>query len=62
MVARGPFVLNTAEEMIQTVTRYQSEGFGRWPWPTRAHTHGDEGRFIKYPDGRRETPAKVTAD
>lgn len=62
VVARGPFVLNTAEEMIQTVTRYQSEGFGRWPWPTRAHTHGDEGRFIKYPDGRRETPAKATAD
>lgn len=56
VVMRGPFVLNTNEQMIETVVRYQSEGFGRWPWPTLAHTHGNEGRFIRYPDGRRETP------
>jgi len=57
VVARGPFVLNTNEEMIHTVMKYQSEGYGRWPWPTRAHTHDpDEGRFIRYPDGRRVTP------
>ncbi len=57
VVARGPFVLNTNEQMIETVTRYQSEGFGRWPWPSHAQTHdADEGRFIRYPDGRRVTP------
>lgn len=56
VVARGPFVLNTNEQMIETIVRYQSEGFGRWPWPSSAHTHGDEGRFIRYPDGRRLTP------
>lgn len=56
VVMRGPFVLNTNEQMIETIVRYQSEGYGRWPWPTNAHTHGDEGRFIRYPDGRREAP------
>jgi len=56
VVMRGPFVLNTNEQMIETIMRYQSDGFGDWPWPTNAHTHGDEGRFIRYPDGRREAP------
>lgn len=56
VVMRGPFVLNTNEQMIETILRYQSDGFGGWPWPTNAHTHGDEGRFIRYPDSRREVP------
>lgn len=59
VVARGPFVLNTNEQMIETVMRYQKEGFGQWPWPTLAHTHGNEGRFIRYPDGRRVTPPEA---
>lgn len=58
VVMHGPFVLNTREQMIETIQRYQSEGFGRWPWPSHAHTHGTEGRFIRYPDGRRVEPGK----
>lgn len=56
VVARGPFVLNTSQQMLETISHYQSGGFGPWPWPSRAQTHGDEGRFIRYPDGRRRGP------
>ena len=58
VVMRGPFVLNSDQQMLETIVRYQSEGFGDWNWPSRAHTHGNEGRFIRYPDGRRVEPSK----
>ena len=58
VVARGPFVVNTQQELIQTIDDYQRTEFGGWPWPTRWHTHGQSGRFAQYPDGRTEKPSQ----
>lgn len=58
VVAHGPFVLNSNEQMIDTIKRYQAEGFGKWPWPSNAQTHGDKGRFIRHPDGTEVYPPK----
>lgn len=56
VVAHGPFVMNSDEEVMQTIRDYQTTGFGGWPWQSREMTYGTEGRFAAYPDGRRETP------
>jgi len=56
VLQHGPFVLNSREEMIATIQDYQSKGFGHWPWNSPEQTHGTEGRFVLYPDGRRLTP------
>jgi redox-sensitive bicupin YhaK (pirin superfamily) len=57
VVARGPFVMNTQQELLQAMHDYQRTEFGGWPWPSRAHTHGTSGRFARHADGRTETPA-----
>ena len=53
----GPFVMNTQEEIRQTISEYQRTQFGGWPWSRRDPVHPrDKGRFARYIDGREESP------
>jgi redox-sensitive bicupin YhaK (pirin superfamily) len=53
----GPFVMNTREEIVQTIRDYQTTQFGGWKWQRDDMIHGPgTERFAKYPDGRIERP------
>jgi quercetin 2,3-dioxygenase len=54
VAARGPFVMNSAEEIAQAYNDYRRTGFGGWPWDTEEPVHALEGRFARYADGRVE--------
>lgn len=50
VVAQGPFVMNTAEEIEAAYRDYHKTRFGGWPWsePGPVHAAGQQ-RFAKYP-------------
>jgi quercetin 2,3-dioxygenase len=51
----GPFVMNTEEEIRQTMKEYGQTQFGGWPWNEREVAHPrDQGRFALHSDGREE--------
>ncbi len=55
VVQHGPFVMNTQQEIMETMDDYQRTQFGGWPWPTHDHVNAkDKGRFAKYADGKIE--------
>ncbi len=56
-VQYGPFVMNTKEEIAQTVEDFRQTEFGGWIWPSVDPVHGPHlRRFAKYPDGKTEEP------
>jgi redox-sensitive bicupin YhaK (pirin superfamily) len=58
VVQHGPFVMNTRDEIAQTMDDYRRTQFGGWPWPDSAPVHGrDPARFARHPGGHEERPA-----
>ena len=54
---RGPFVMNTQDEIRQAYADYQRTQFGGWPWRDGAPVHTpDKGRFAKHIGGKFEEP------
>lgn len=49
---RGPFVLNTPEQLDIAFARYRKTHFGTWPWPTPAPVFKrEQQRFASYKKG-----------
>ncbi|MCR3956651.1 MAG: pirin family protein [Gudongella sp.] len=57
ILAYGPFVMTTKEEIRQAYNDYQETQFGGWPFLEQEVAHDkDLGRFAEYPDGSAEKP------
>lgn len=56
VVQRGPFVVNSEQELMATYREYQQTQFGGWPWKEDAVTFPrDKGRFAVLVKGGEET-------
>ena len=55
---RGPFVMNTWDEIRQAYADYQRTQFGGWPWKTVEPVHGMESRRFARRGQEVETPPK----
>lgn len=57
VVQHGPFVMNSRQEIMQTIQEYQRTQFGGWPWQRLDPVHPvEQGRFALHSDGRKESP------
>lgn len=56
VVQYGPFVMNTEQEVEQTIKDFQETQFGGWPWERPDPIHGDRGRFAKHANNTEEIP------
>jgi redox-sensitive bicupin YhaK (pirin superfamily) len=55
VVQHGPFVMNTQEEIRETMQEYGKTQFGGWPWTETEVVHPREkGRFALHDNGREE--------
>lgn len=55
VVQHGPFVMNTEEEIRETMREYGKTQFGGWPWPETEVVHDRaKGRFALHSDGSEE--------
>jgi redox-sensitive bicupin YhaK (pirin superfamily) len=51
----GPFVMNTQEEIRETMIEYGKTQFGGWPWSEREVVHAkSKGRFALHSNGKEE--------
>ncbi|MBL9012908.1 MAG: pirin family protein [Myxococcales bacterium] len=56
VVQRGPFVMNTKQQINEAIRDYQTTQFGGWSWASTEPVHPREaGRFARRPDGTIET-------
>lgn len=54
----GPFVMNTKQEVIETIDEYRKTEFGGWNWERKDMIHGEKiEKFAKFPDGKIERPS-----
>jgi redox-sensitive bicupin YhaK (pirin superfamily) len=62
VVQQGPFVMNSREEIRDTIAEYQATRFGGWKWDSDEPVHpSTEGRFAQHADGKIERPANLPA-
>ncbi len=55
VVQYGPFVMNTEQEIRETIAEYQKTQFGGWPWLMKEQVWDKtKGRFALYADGTEE--------
>ncbi|MBA3458950.1 MAG: pirin family protein [Deltaproteobacteria bacterium] len=58
VVKRGPFVMNTKQQIHEAIHDFQTTQFGGWSWASNEPVHPrDAGRFARRPDGTMEKPA-----